>query len=522
MDDFIRCWDVCGMTDTHSTGAYFTWNNKEEPLQRKYSRLDRFLINQEWLSKFPDMRAHFHLEGLLHHNPYIINNVKIGGHKKASFTYFNMWGAAPFFLARVGDEWYKSYLGTKMFVIIKKLKALKNIIKELNKECFSDIELQVNIVAHELENIQKQIVQDPTNLTLIATEQKAKAQWLEEWDSNTTYFHGAIKQRCLRNKVIQIEDQRGRLCKDGDNIQDAFLDYYQTLLGSRKDAKVVKPEVLNQGKCCETHHLDILNRPATNEEINQVIFSVPPDKSHVPHGYTNGFFKDAWSIVGQDICAEIQDFFLTGNLLTQINSTNVTLVPKYERPTAVKHFRPIACCNLIYKSISKLLCNRLALVLHDIIHDNQGYLFKKAYDAVEWDFMEQLLKGLEFPKAFIPKVFGSQYTGWQAHKEGMQPDNLVNRIRSLGAKKLFYAGRIERICRNFFWDGSSEYQRVPLLAWDKPESVEHLFFECEYSKRIIALVEHWLHRQLPTVEALIAMGRKSIHWKTLVLDHIDI
>ncbi|XP_074283266.1 uncharacterized protein LOC141607820 [Silene latifolia] len=27
--------------------------------------------------------------------------------------------------------------------------------------------------------------------------------------------------------------------------------------------------------------------------------------------------------------------------------------------------------------------------------------------------------------------------------------------------------RIEGICRNFLWDGSSDYHRVPLVAWDK-------------------------------------------------------
>ncbi|XP_074267035.1 uncharacterized protein LOC141590337 [Silene latifolia] len=37
-------------------------------------------------------------------------------------------------------------------------------------------------------------------------------------------------------------------------------------------------------------------------------------------------------------------------------------------------------------------------------------------------------------------------------------EKMVNRIRSLGAKKLSYAGKI---------DGSSDYHRVPLITWDK-------------------------------------------------------
>ncbi|KAL9241929.1 hypothetical protein vseg_015981 [Gypsophila vaccaria] len=74
-------------------------------------------------------------------------------------------------------------------------------------------------------------------------------------------------------------------------------------------------------------------------------------------------------------------------------------------------------------------------------------------------------------------------------------ENLCNRIHSYGARKFSYAGRlviikailstlhrywaslfvlpkavtgkIEAICRNFLWDNSAEFRRVPLVAWNK-------------------------------------------------------
>ncbi|XP_074297320.1 uncharacterized protein LOC141628031 [Silene latifolia] len=74
-------------------------------------------------------------------------------------------------------------------------------------------------------------------------------------------------------------------------------------------------------------------------------------------------------------------------------------------------------------------------------------------------------------------------------------EKMVIRIRSIGAKKLYYAGRVvlinsvlntlynywaamfvipkaaikrvEAICRNFLWDSSTEYHRVPLVGWDR-------------------------------------------------------
>ncbi|XP_074283153.1 uncharacterized protein LOC141607698 [Silene latifolia] len=69
MDEFIDCLATCGMTDIPATGAFYTWTNKQDSASRIYSRLDRFLINQDWQSSFPDMMAHFHPAGLFDHSP---------------------------------------------------------------------------------------------------------------------------------------------------------------------------------------------------------------------------------------------------------------------------------------------------------------------------------------------------------------------------------------------------------------------------------------------------------------------
>ncbi|XP_074297878.1 uncharacterized protein LOC141628673 [Silene latifolia] len=102
--------------------------------------------------------------------------------------------------------------------------------------------------------------------------------------------------------------------------------------------------------------------------------------------------------------------------------------------THVTQFRPIACCNVLYKCISKLICNRLAEVLPEIISLNQGGFIKgwsiienilmcqdlvrlynrqacsprcmfkmdlmKAYDSVSLDFLRELLIAFNFPNQF--------------------------------------------------------------------------------------------------------------------------
>lgn len=59
-------------------------------------------------------------------------------------------------------------------------------------------------------------------------------------------------------------------------------------------------------------------------------------------------------------------------MLIEINATILTLIPKVRCLSSVTELRPIACCNVLYKSITKVLCNRLRIMLPDLIVDTQG------------------------------------------------------------------------------------------------------------------------------------------------------
>ncbi|XP_074265580.1 uncharacterized protein LOC141588019 [Silene latifolia] len=427
MDEFIDCIAKCELTDIQTTGAFYTWTNKQEAQTRVYSRLDRFLVNQDWSQQFPNMTAHFFSFGYFDHFPCVVRDNQLDTIRKTNFKYFNMWSKAPSFLTTVQEEWQKSYFGYPMYCVTRKLKALKRRLKELNKECYSDVENSAILAEKEKEIKALKSFKELSDARQCYLKQKAKTQWLEDGDANTAYFHGAIKKRCFVNKVTQIEDHNGHMCSTSQSIQDAFLTYYQKLLGTSKPTEMV----IDTGKCCTEAYKEILNKPVTIEEIKEALFKVPIDKSPRPDGYTSEFFKDSWDVVGSEVFSTIQDFFSTGKLLKQINATTIILIPKCERPSSVKQFRPIACCNLIYKVIFKLLCNRLSMVLPDLISENQGAFIKgrsiienvlicqdivkmynkqavfprclfkidlqKAYDTVEWSFVEQLLDGMGFP-----------------------------------------------------------------------------------------------------------------------------
>ena len=65
-------------------------------------------------------------------------------------------------------------------------------------------------------------------------------------------------------------------------------------------------------------------------------------------------------------------FFRTNDLSPAFNSTIVALVPKCSNLIKKKDFRPILCCFVIYKCITKIMANKLKKCLPIIIERNQS------------------------------------------------------------------------------------------------------------------------------------------------------
>lgn len=82
-------------------------------------------------------------------------------------------------------------------------------------------------------------------------------------------------------------------------------------------------------------------------------------------------------MIGEEVTHAILDVVHTSKLLTELNVTILILIPKVNCPSSVSEFRSIACCNPLYKCITKMLRNRLNMILLEIIAENQGAFVKR-------------------------------------------------------------------------------------------------------------------------------------------------
>ncbi|GKB02678.1 probable L-cysteine desulfhydrase, chloroplastic [Tanacetum coccineum] len=322
----------------------------------------------------------------------------------------------PDFLATMGKDWKSNMEGFQMFKVVK---ALKNIKKSMNRLNWKNgnlfekvIQLRDNLGDPFDAKVKKEEAKtlleykeakiDENNLL----KQKFKIDWLKEGDKNTAYFHKVMKGRKHLSRIESICDEDGKRFY-GDDVPNQFVRHFHLFLGVERHVKTavgIGRLIINKLSPEEASNMI---HPVSDEEIKQAMFDIDNDKAPGPDGFTSYFFKKTWSIVGQDTCEAIKEFFNTGKLLKEVNATLISLIPKVNTSNKVYDCRPIACCNVLYKCISKILTNRIKSGLDKVVSMNQSAFIpgRSIHDNIL--LTQELLKGYKrknWPKRCALKI----------------------------------------------------------------------------------------------------------------------
>ena len=209
--------------------------------------------------------------------------------------------------------------------------------------------------------------------------QRAKLHWLDVGYHNNKTFHNAIRVRKAQNSIREIRCSNGSSVTKPKDIKEEAVRFFSEFLNKFPDnytgATSEELEELQKFRCSE-EDCSLLEAHVTAEEIRKVVFAMPSNKSLGPDGFPSEFFKITWPIVAQDFTIAVQSVFRFGFLPKGVNSTILALVPKKTDSLEMRDYRPIACCNVLYKVVSKNLANRLKLILPRVISECQSAFVK--------------------------------------------------------------------------------------------------------------------------------------------------
>ncbi|OMO92976.1 reverse transcriptase [Corchorus capsularis] len=387
------------LVDLPLLGAKFTWgSNREIP---SFSRLDRFLVNSEVLLCFPDLKQKAKPKSLSDHNPILLSVDDTN------------WGPKPF-------KFFSHWLEQKGF-------------QELMSKAWHDFEVEGTV-----ENDLKQILVEKKaelwklyRLVERSWQQKARMQWLRDGDKNSKFFHLVASNRARRNHIEKIEIN-GKTFVHPEEVKEGISSFFEKFYNLQSAAKVIEFDC--SFKKLSSEKAVWLERVIDEVELWDAIKACDGNKALGPDGFNLSFIKDQWESIKAKLLDFVNNFCSDRGCNSNFNNSFVTLIPKCDGASKIEQYRPISLVGCLYKIIAKVFARRIRSVMSEVIGDSQfafiksrqildcslianesvdamkkkeegGVCFKvdfeKAYDSVDWNFLEFIMRKMGFGETWI-------------------------------------------------------------------------------------------------------------------------
>lgn len=106
-------------------------------------------------------------------------------------------------------------------------------------------------------------------------------------------------------------------------------------------------------------------------DINNALFNMGALKTLGIYGLPAGFFQKHWSTVKGGVIDFILGVFAGCTDVSGCNETLLVLIPKISNPISISQFRRISLYSVVYKTITKIITNRIKPLLPSLIGPNK-------------------------------------------------------------------------------------------------------------------------------------------------------
>ncbi|CDY44607.1 BnaCnng11560D [Brassica napus] len=255
----------CSLVDFSYGEALFTlWNKRDEdPIGNK---LDRALVNGDWLRHFPNSHAYFDAGGVLDHARCLIRLTGIHDYVSKPFRFFNFLAENEEFLPTIQETQSSTarlfHSRTALSSFHKKLKMLNPVLRTLNRTHYGDLPSRTKQAFEELCECQNRVLSDPTaeNFSQAAEaydkwnklarieekfyRQKSCIRWLQAGDQNTSFFHRSVQARATQNTIRRLVTEQGEVLTAPSDFKREAVAHFQRFLQAHEQTQEISIESL--------------------------------------------------------------------------------------------------------------------------------------------------------------------------------------------------------------------------------------------------------------------------------------
>ncbi|GKV08912.1 hypothetical protein SLEP1_g20481 [Rubroshorea leprosula] len=408
-------------------GGKFTWRRG-----RVCEKLDRGLASASWKCLFPHAQVRLLPPLSSDHNPLWLTingrRDKRNRHKK-KFCFEEMWLRDASCQEIIHNSWLSVNGAGDWLSLLQKVKACSIGLESWNSQHFGNVQRRLEQCTKRLEALS--LCRDPE---AACQEEKQILFETEEWLER--------EERMARNKIQKLLTDQGEWTTNLAELRGLVTGYFAQIFESTRPSNI---DVVTSCLCPRVgvRENSYLLHDFTEEELVKALFQMHPSKAPGPDGLTPLFFQKFWSTVKKDVITPCLQYLNLGVAFPQeLNLTNIVLIPKCKEPKTMSDLRPISLCNVIYKVLAKTLANRLKQVLPEVISPEQSAFLQtrlitdnfliayevlhfmrarkrrkrgwqaiklnmsKAFDRVEWPYLEAVMRALGFADRWISLIMG--------------------------------------------------------------------------------------------------------------------
>ena len=439
----------------HTNDRQFTWQNKFGTIK---CRLDKFYVTSSLLKDFlvdSEIIAYPYSDhDLVRVSLNVVqssNNIGPGVWKlnvsllneqcvrEKVVAFWREWQNKKQFFSNIGEWWDTGKSRVKLIL----MSCGRKISRKKTQERARLLNTYRRLVARaplsssdaeELEQVKSQLMTLDYQ-RIRGNQLRSKAKWIETNEQPSRFFFQKERQRAVKKTCQALRTKDGRKVTDQVGIMAEQVRFYKELYSKVPTDSKAQDRLLNllDRKLTEEQR-DSCEGLVTEAECYVALKSLSAGKTPGSDGLPKEFYVTFWDLLKQDFVEMVNECDTMGIMPESLRQALISLLYKKDDPELLKNWRPISLLNVDYKIFTKVLVQRIKPLMSVVVHPDQccavpgrssednAFLLRdicdyldvreraacafisidqeKAFDSVDWEFLDRVLLTMNFGPKF--------------------------------------------------------------------------------------------------------------------------